>query len=526
LSVAGRIAFGFACCVAIAIQAVGAFWYTGVSDAALFAADGPDKMRATWDIRNAPFIAELKHPPATADLLVGLRGNIDLVAVPEGAGDAGKRQVDVEGWALAGSHTPADVALRVDGRLMAGTSSFFERPDVVRTLGEKNPSGWKITFPLDLVSPGEHVMVALVRAGEGGEPRLLKEQTFTVAAENREDDRDRELARAARQAVKVLIERQQAPGYWLTTFTNAAQFEQPHQEMNTFLNAVMIDVIGPVAQVAGLEEALSRARGFLTSQIEAGGLVRYHGRPDASTIGTLGCAITPDADDTALVWRVAPSERKELLAPALATVGQFRTADGLYQTWLAPRDRYQCIDPGKDPDPADIVIQVHMLMLLAEADPSAAHALCDVLQRRKADADVWVYYKMAPILPILRMIDARKAGCPLQMPPSRLQSTVAGQEVWVEAAELLRRMDSGEARDVTYSETDALLHKLAADNFSLLARVPPLLYHNDLTAHVSRFYWSGEFGYALWLRLYFENERTRPKPPCRQSNSTQMCGDN
>jgi hypothetical protein len=279
---------------------------------------------------------------------------------------------------------------------MAGTSSFFERPDVVRTLGEKNPSGWKITFPLDSMSFGEHVMVALVRAREGGEPRLLKEQTFTVAAENREDDRDRELARAARQAVKVLIERQQAPGYWLTTFTNAAQFEQPHQEMNTFLNAVMIDVIGPVAQVAGLEEALSRARSFLTSQIEAGGLVRYHGRPDASTIGSLGCAITPDADDTALVWRVAPSERKELLATALAKIGQFRTGGRTLQTWLAPRDRYQCIDPGKDPDPTDIVIQVHMLMLLAEADPSAAHALCDVLQRRKADADLWVYYKMAP----------------------------------------------------------------------------------------------------------------------------------
>ena len=526
LSVAGRVAFGFACCVAIAIQAVGAFWYTGVSDATVLAADGRDKMRAAWDIRNAPFIAELRHPPAPADLLVDLRGNIDLVAVHEEAGDTAKRQVDVHGWALTSSHTPADVALRVDGQPTAGTSSFFERPDVVRTLGEKNPSGWKITFPLDLLSPGEHVIVALVRAQEGGEPRLLKEQMFTVAAENRADDRDRELARAARQAVKVLTERQQAPGYWLTTFTNAAQFEQPHDEMNTFLNAVMIDVIGPVAQAAGLQEALSRARSFLTSQIEAGGLVRYHGRPDASTIGSLGCAITPDADDTALVWRVAPSERKELLAMALARLGDFRTADGLFQTWLAPRDRYQCIDPGKNSDPTDIVIQVHVLMLLAEADPSAAHALCDVLQRRTADEDLWVYYKMAPTIPILRMIDVRKAGCPLQIPPSRLRATVPGQEVWIEAAELLRRMESGEVRDVTYSETNKLLHKLAADNFSLLARVPPLLYHNDLTASVRRFYWSGEFGYALWLRLYFENERARPKLPCRQSNSTQMCGDN
>jgi hypothetical protein len=107
-------------------------------------------MRAAWDIRNAPFIAELRHPPAPADLLVDLRGNIDLVAVHEEAGDIAKRQVDVHGWALTSSHTPADVALRVDGRPMAGTSSFL---NVLtwRTLGEKNLSGWKITFPLDLI---------------------------------------------------------------------------------------------------------------------------------------------------------------------------------------------------------------------------------------------------------------------------------------------------------------------------------------------------------------------------------------
>jgi hypothetical protein len=34
-----------------------------------------------------------------------------------------------------------------------------------------------------------------------------------------------------------------------------------------------------------------------------------------------------------------------------------------------------------------------------------------------------------------------------------------------------------------------------------------MLYHNDLTASTSRFYWSEDFGYALWLRLYLENAR-------------------
>ena len=292
--------------------------------------------------------------------------------------------------------------------------------------------------------------------------------------------------------------------------------------MNTFLNAVAIDLAAPVAEEAGLAGVLGRARDFLASQIEAGGLVRYHGRPDAPTIGSLGCAITPDADDTALVWRVAPGERPELLPMALATLSRFRTADGLYRTWLAPRDRYQCIDPGKDPNPVDIGIQMHVLMLLAQADPPAARALCEALQKRSADEDIWVYYKMAPPIVILRLTDLRKAGCPLQLPPARLQAVVPGQEIWGEAIRLVQLMESRDARHAVRAPATELLRKLAADDFSLIARDPPLLYHNDLTASVRRFYWSEDIGYALWLRLYFESARSGL--PCREGGAGQECG--
>jgi len=281
--------------------------------------------------------------------------------------------------------------------------------------------------------------------------------------------------------------------------------------MNTFLNAMMIDIAGPVAQRAGIDGPLKRTREFLAQQIEAGGLVRYHGRPDAPTIGTLGCAITPDADDTALVWRVAPGDRPEMLQTALETLKQFRTTDGLYRTWLAPRERFECIDPGKDPNPTDIAIQMHVLMLLAHAAPPAARVLCAALRQRLDDDAVWVYYKMAPLVPILRRPELRKAGCPLQLPSSRLQTTVSGQEIWVAAADNLRQVETVEKRDAAYAEVSDLLRKLAADDFSLLARDPPLLYHNDLTASVRRFYWSEELGYALWLRLYFENERVEKR---------------
>jgi hypothetical protein len=47
-----------------------------------------------------------------------------------------------------------------------------------------------------------------------------------------------------------------------------------------------------------------------------------------------------------------------------------------------------------------------------------------------------------------------------------------------------------------------LLMQIGSDDFAQLRHSPPLLYHNDLSATVRRFYWSEDVGYALWLRLY------------------------
>ena len=43
---------------------------------------------------------------------------------------------------------------------------------------------------------------------------------------------------------------------------------------------------------------------------------------------------------------------------------------------------------------------------------------------------------------------------------------------------------------------------IGSDDFAQLRSSPPLLYNNDLSATVRRYYWSEDFGYALWLRLY------------------------
>jgi hypothetical protein len=509
LSMAGRWLFGVACVVSVAIQAIGAFWYTGATDTALLTMKTDDRMRPMWDIRHAAFIAELGHARAPADLLLDLRGNVDLIDTVDtvvhdpAAGDRMERQLDVAGWALVDSRSPQDIAVLVDGREAAGTSQFFERPDVVRTLGERSPAGWRLNVPIGHLKPGRHVLAVLVRADSGGDVRLLRERTFELPGGEAADPVERFLEHAARLAAERIAQGQQAPGYWLTSFTNGSRFEKPQPELNTYLNAIMLDVAGPIAPAAQMEPMLHKARNFLASQIEADGLVRYHGRPDAPTIGVLGCAITPDSDDTALVWRVAPSERREQLPTALKTLRQFRTGDGLYRTWLARRADYQCLDPGADPNPADIGIQMHVYLLLAERDPAAARGLCEALMRRSDDSRIWVYYTGAPPVVILRLADLRRAGCPLEVPASRLQSDVPGQDMWVQAASLVQQMESGTRGPAEKAAAAELLRRIAANDFSALASDPPLLYHNDATATVQRHYWSQDLGYALWLRLYY-----------------------
>ncbi len=506
----GRACFLLLVGVAVAIEAIGAFWYTGVTDYAIFAADsGPHKLRPAWDWRNAPFIAPLRYGLAPAELMVKMRGNLDAIeagGLPASAVTAGQ-EVVATGWALAGHATPRQVAVMVDGRRIVGSRAFFDRPDVRGALGEASPAGWRIPVGTASLLPGGHRLAVLAWASENGEAHYLAERKLTVGRAPAKDLDD-----AFRTAAERLREHQQGPGYWLTAYTSAPRFQEPRQEMNTFLTSLLVDLLDPLAATGPLGDSLRRARQHLTGQIEAGGLVRYHGLPNAPGIGTLGCVITPDTDDTALVWRIAPGPDRRELSAALATIDRYRTPEGLYRTWLAPRGAYQCLDPGSDPDPADIAIQMHLLLLLAKAQPPASHALCEALRPVRDQDRVWVYYRMTPLVPILRLPDLRRAGCELELPESRTRASVPGQEIWVSAVRLLRRLRAPGGPPADAAEIQAVLRQLARDDFALLRRTPPLLYHNDLTATVPRYYWSEDAGYALWLRLYYEYEHLGDSP--------------
>jgi hypothetical protein len=525
---AGRACFVVMVGVAIAFEAIGAFCYEDGYDMPIYADDkGVDhRMQAAWRWRNAPFITSLRGGLAPPELWIETHGAFDAI-------EAGGRATSVvtagqetaaAGWALAGHATPFQVVVMIDGHRGFSTGTFTDRPDVRATLHEPSLSGWRIPLDTSGLAPGKHHLDVLVWSSGKGESHYLSERMLTVqspspvasvaspvgiaspSAGAGERAGDADLVDAYRAAAARLQEHQQAAGYWLTAYTSETRFHDPHPEMNTFLTALMIDLLHPVASGNGLEKSLERARQHLTSQIESDGLVRYHGLPDAPGIGTLGCAITPDTDNTALVWRVAPAPDRRRLTAALATIDRYRTPQGLYRTWLAPREAYQCLDPGSDPNPADVGIQMNLLLLLSEARPPASRALCEALRPRIDDDRIWVYYRLTPLIPILRLNDLHRAGCDLAVPESRMRTDVPGQGIWVSVVRWLGTpRPKGAAPDAVLIR--AVLHELARDDFAFLRTNPPLLYHNDLTATVSRYYWSEDAGYALWLRLYTEYKR-------------------
>jgi hypothetical protein len=499
----------------VVVQTIGAFWYTTTSDELIYAGN-PASMRAAWNPGNVPFLTELRHPRAGFGLRCDAIGSINRVGETTlpGTGDVPDLEAGavLEGWALACGRTPAQLLVLIDGVVVGSTADFLPRADVNEVMHTVSPSGWRVFADTQGVSPGERVLQLAVRIEPRSDIRIVREQRVSVAAQKPPGETaampqkpvsGTDLDAMAARAALLLRERQTGYGFWLTSYTKEARYEAPQQEMNTFLTSMLVDLLSPIARRRSLDDAVERARRHLAAQIESDGLVRYHGLPDGPTIGTLGCVITQDADDTALAWRIAGHGAQDpRLQSMLGRLARYRDARGLYRTWLAPQEEYQCIDPGSDPNPTDVAIQMHVYLMLRELDPPAASNLCNALRRSFGDEDIWVYYAKSPLVPYLRSAELQQLGCAIPLPTERLSLPAAGQEVWSEAVRLLAETTASPRNANVRQAIRSLLVRVGSDDFVQVRRSPPLLYHNDLSANVRRFYWSEDFGYALWLRLY------------------------
>jgi hypothetical protein len=509
--------------LSIAVQAIGAFWYTKTSDEPIFAGD-PASLRGAWDMANIPFITELRHARAPGELLCDALGTIDRIGqtrLPAAALPVLEPGALLEGWALACARTPAQMLLLVNGVVVGTTTQFLPRADVDAAMRTQAPSGWQIRANLWGVAPGEQLLQLALRLEPRSDFRIVREQRVLVqpqrlaasGAQTAQPLPAAALDALAARAAALLREHQTDYGAWLTAHTKGVRYEAAEPELNTFLTATLVDLLAPLEQAQGLDAALARARSHLAAQIESDGLVRYHGLPDGPTIGKLGCAITPDADDTALAWRIAgggiSDPRRQTMLDMLA---RYRDARGLYRTWLAQRKDYRCLDPGSDPNPTDFAIQLHVYLMLRELDPPAAQALCGNLQRAYRDEDIWVYYAKSALLPYLRVAELRERGCALPLPVERLALPAAEQAIWSEAAQALVELTQSPGDAQVLQAAQRVLAQLAADDFAAVRRTPPLLYHNDLSATVRRYYWSEDAGYALWLRLHQAAGRAAAAP--------------
>ena len=524
----GRGLFVLAIVASVCVQVVGAFWYTKTSDELIFAGD-PASMRGAWDPQNTPFLVELRHAPAGGELQCNAIGSIDRVGHDElpfaGALPKLEPGAIIEGWALACGRSPAQLALLIDGVLVGSTTDLQPRPDVDTAMHTQANSGWRISADLWGVPPGERVLQLAARIGPRSDFRIVREQRVFVIAQQpvmaggakQQSVSASSLDAMAARAAALLREHQTDDGAWLTSYTQDLHYQAPQPEMNTFLTSMLVDLLAPLEHREGLDAALARAREELAAQIEGDGRVRYHGLPSGPTIGKLGCVITPDADDTALVWRIAGRADDPRRQRMLDTLARYREARGFYRTWLAPTKDFQCIDPGGDPNPTDVGIQMHVYLMLREFDPSAARELCGALRRSFRDGDVWVYYATSALIPYLRAAEASQLGCKLALPTERLALPAPEQEIWSEVARRLVDATVSPPIAETQQAARSALTRLAANDFALVRRTPPLLYHNDRRASVRRYYWSEDFGYALWLRLYatvgLETESPRPSKP-------------
>jgi hypothetical protein len=323
---------------------------------------------------------------------------------------------------------------------------------------------------------------------------------------------------AFREALDGVRRHQAGGGSWETLHTPRPTFADARHEVNLYLPALMVDVLGPVAAETCLTDVVARGRAYLARQIEETGLARYYGRPDEPQLRRPRCVITPDSDSTALAWRLTADGDAARRRSALSVLKQYRTEEGLYRTWLAEPDAVRCVHAGRNPNPPDVGIQMHLYQLLAQQDPEAARSLCAALGRALPEERIWVYYGAAPLVPLLREVDLARAGCPLRVPEIRLRQVDADQEAIMRLGRLLRDLLLRAEPPPIVEHALEALDRAAAGGMADAMRTPPLLYHNDFSAATPRFYWSKDFGDALWIRTYIETARRWPGsvhvPPC------------
>ena len=216
-----------------------------------------------------------------------------------------------------------------------------------------------------------------------------------------------------------------------------------------------------------------------------------------------------------MIWRVAPPDDRSLIPAVLRAVERQRTADGLYGTWLADPVAYRCFHDkyrGDQINPPDVGVMMHVYLLLAQHDRERADRLCAALQQRIGDERIWVWYTIAPVMPIVREADLEQSG--VSDPGARRAARLrpVGQEAYLKLGQELRDVLLDRERLGVGQSIDILRRAWRRTTSPPSGRIR---WSSTTTIRPGRprrpgIYWSPDLAYALWLRTYVEVARRSP----------------
>jgi hypothetical protein len=86
-----------------------------------------------------------------------------------------------QGWTLLDGEAPKAVAVIVDGRQVARSEDFFERPNVSAALGRRCDCGWRLAFDTGTFSVGQHLLDVEVLGHARFSRYLLARERLTVS---------------------------------------------------------------------------------------------------------------------------------------------------------------------------------------------------------------------------------------------------------------------------------------------------------------------------------------------------------
>ena len=305
-------------------------------------------------------------------------------------------------------------------------------------------------------------------------------------------------------AFKKLHNKQKDDGSWGSVFSLDTVPKKFRTELCSWHNLVMVDLLQPLADNYNFDSLLIKSMIYVRE-------VFYDSLTGLVKFGTRITEYPKDSDDTALYWLLNDDVDTTLIPGVIDTLLKYQNEKGLYHIWLREVGCSNLRACGKDPNPTDLLSNIHVYLFLKKYSSDLANELCEAFQNNAEGlSNLWIYNSKTPWLYYIRQIDLEKDSCRLAW--NNFDDEIkpfAGQEIYTEMSKLILDLALGRELEKNRTKAQEVLHKVAKEKFKFVKTHPIAMFHNDLTAKKPAYFWSYDIPYALWLRLNHEYRNQR-----------------